>query len=273
MKIAFLGTGSMSGAIVRGAIAAGADISQITVSTRTRHSSVALRDELGVSAFALETDPQANIKAIADAELIILGVKPYQILDLISEVEPHVSKGATLVSIAGGITIDSMKLKAPQHAIIRTMPNTPSQVGLGVTGLTASAGTSELAIAQTRNLFESVGEVIECSELQLDQLSTISGSGPAYVFYFIEQFEALALEYGFTPEQSAIMVRNTFRGASEMLASSGSQPAILRAAVTSPGGTTEQAVAEFEASDLLAVFRRASQSAMQRAQQIARGEG
>lgn len=273
MKIAFLGTGSMSGAIVRGAIAAGADASEITVTTRTRKSSVALREQLGVSAFAIETDPQANIKAIANAELIILGVKPYQILELITEIAAHAAKGATLVSIAGGITIESMQHRAPQHAIIRTMPNTPSQVGLGVTGLTASAGTSELAIANTRKLFESVGEVIECSELQLDQLSTISGSGPAYVFYFIEQFEAVALEYGFTPEQSALMVRNTFRGASEMLASSGSQPATLRAAVTSPGGTTEQAVAEFESSDVLSVFRRASQAAMKRAQQIASGEG
>ena len=121
------------------------------------------------------------------------------------------------------------------------------------------------------SLFETVGQVLVVPESQLDPLSTISGSGPAYVFYLIEQLTAAAVDKGFTPEQAAVMVQGTFRGASELLASSGEDPAELRRRVTSPKGTTERAIAVLEASDLKQVFDAATDAALARARELAAG--
>jgi pyrroline-5-carboxylate reductase len=151
------------------------------------------------------------------------------------------------------------------------MPNTPSTVGLGVTGVAAGsrAGDDELAIVSA--LFATVGDVVVVPEAQLDPLSAISGSGPAYVFLLIEQLETAARELGFDAEQAAVMVRGTFRGASELLAASDVDPAELRRRVTSPKGTTERAVAVLQEADLAAVFERAARAAIARAAEIAAG--
>jgi pyrroline-5-carboxylate reductase len=116
-----------------------------------------------------------------------------------------------------------------------------------------------------------VGEVLVVPESQLDPLSTISGSGPAYVFYLIEQLTAAAIDKGFTPEQAKLMVQGTFRGASELLASSGDEPAELRRRVTSPKGITERAIAVLEEANLKQVFDRATDAALARAREMAAG--
>ena len=120
-------------------------------------------------------------------------------------------------------------------------------------------------------LFETVGDVIVVPEEQIDALSTISGSGPAYVFYLIEQLTATAVDKGFTPEQAALMVEGTFRGASELLAASDVGPAELRRRVTSPKGTTERAIAVLEEAHLAEVFDRATDAALARARELAAG--
>ena len=120
-------------------------------------------------------------------------------------------------------------------------------------------------------MFEAVGEVIVLDESQIDALSTISGSGPAYVFLLIEELTKTAERMGFTAEQAATMVQGTFRGATELLAADGSEPAELRRRVTSPKGTTEQAIGVLQEADLGAVFDRATAAALARAQELAAG--
>jgi pyrroline-5-carboxylate reductase len=156
------------------------------------------------------------------------------------------------------------------------MPNTPAVVGLAVTGLAAGSRSSEADLALARRVFEVVGDVVVVPEEQIDALSTISGSGPAYVFYLVEQLQEAAVALGFTPAQAATLVQGTFRGASELLAASDllpadEAPAELRRRVTSPGGTTERAVAELAEGGLRELFERATQAALARNREIAAG--
>jgi pyrroline-5-carboxylate reductase len=156
-------------------------------------------------------------------------------------------------------------------SVLRAMPNTPAVVGRGVTGLAAGSRSTADDLALVRALFETVGTVLEVPEEKIDALSTISGSGPAYVFYLIEELTRTAVGLGFSAEEAAVMVNGTFLGASELLASSGVDPAELRRRVTSPKGTTERAIAVLESADLKELFDRATSAALERAKELAKG--
>jgi pyrroline-5-carboxylate reductase len=174
--------------------------------------------------------------------------------------------------VAAGVTIATFEsLLPPSVAVIRSMPNTPAVVGRAVTGLSAGTRSSEEQLELAVALFETVGSVLVIPEEKIDALSTISGSGPAYVFYLIEQLTATAVAKGFTPEQAALMVNDTFLGASELLAASGENPAELRRRVTSPKGTTERAIAVLEGAGLTALFDEATDAALARARELAAG--
>jgi pyrroline-5-carboxylate reductase len=157
---------------------------------------------------------------------------------------------------------------AASIAVIRAMPNTPSVIKLGVTGIAAGkrANTEQVALAE--NLFAKVGKTLVVDESQIDALSTISGSGPAYVFYFIEQLVEAAKRLGFDDASAALLVNETFRGASEYLIASGREPGELRAQVTSPNGTTMRAIAELEKLNLAAGFEVALNAALARAREL-----
>jgi pyrroline-5-carboxylate reductase len=151
------------------------------------------------------------------------------------------------------------------------MPNTPAVVGKAVTGLAASAAASGADVALVRRLFETVGAVVEVPESQIDALSTISGSGPAYVFLLVEALTAAAEAQGFTPAEARVLAEQTFVGAAALLAASGEDPAELRRRVTSPKGTTERAVAVLQEADLAGLFGRATDAALARARELAAG--
>jgi pyrroline-5-carboxylate reductase len=175
--------------------------------------------------------------------------------------------------MAAGITLDAMARSLPQNPnLIRTMPNTPSLVGKGVTGLSVGPNCSKEAGVAAAQLFASVGAVIEIPEEKINALSAISGSGPAWVYYFIEQWEEIAQAQGFSKAQAELMVRGTFDGALELLAQSDSEPAELRKKVTSPGGTTEQIIKTFDEAKLQEVFAAGLRAAVLRAEEIARQE-
>jgi pyrroline-5-carboxylate reductase len=151
------------------------------------------------------------------------------------------------------------------------MPNTPAIVGRAMTGLAGGSRASAAELALIERLFSTVGRVLVVPEAQIDALSTISGSGPAYVFYLIEQLTETAVGLGFSATDAAILVAETFLGASELLAASGSSPETLRNQVTSPKGTTERAIAELEKADLKSLFDRATSAALARAAELAEG--
>ena len=269
-QIAILGAGSMGGAILSGLLAPGVEAAGITVTNRTEAKAAALRQD-GVVSLALEVDPDATATALAGAKIVLIGVKPAMVTDLLRGIRVSLAPDALVVSVAAGVTIATMEELIP-NAVFRSMPNTPAVVGLGVTGVAAGSRGAASDIALVRTMFETVGAVIEVPESQIDALSTISGSGPAYVFYLIEQLTRAARNLGFDEAQSRLMVEQTFRGASELLASSDADPAELRRRVTSPHGTTERAIEVLESAGLSDLFDRAAAAALGRAAEIARGE-
>lgn len=269
LRIAFIGTGSMGSAVLEGLLAAGHPKALISATTRTEANAKALRDR-GISAMAGETAPDANALMAGDADLIVLGVKPYQIVDVLTEINGEIGKNAVVISMAAGIKLQTMaNVLSENPNIIRTMPNTPALVGKGVTGLAPLASASQDAVDAAKALFEAVGSVLVIPEEQIDALSAISGSGPAWVYYIIEQWEKVAIAQGFSEADAKLLVRQTLAGSVELLESTGEEPAELRRKVTSPGGTTERIIATMEQADLHGIFALSLKAAVDRAREIA----
>lgn len=271
--LAFLGAGSMAGAIISGLLQPHVILDgEIRVTNRSQDAAARFAAVEGVQALAIEQDPEANRRAVAGAKLVVIAVKPAMVPALLDEIADALEPGVIVVSVAAGVTIAAMEERLPGTVtVIRTMPNTPARVGRGVTGIAASSRASQAEVDLVVSLFQTVGETIVLDESQIDALSTISGSGPAYVFYLIEQLETAAKALGFSGADAALLVRETFAGSLELLAASGEQPSDLRRAVTSPNGTTERAIAAFDAADLAGVFQTATQAALARARELAAG--
>ncbi|MCU1570636.1 MAG: pyrroline-5-carboxylate reductase [Naasia sp.] len=268
--IAVLGAGSMGGAVLHGLLQPTVEVlGGIRVTTRSgRRTEFAGRS--GVRVLSLREDPDANRRAVAGAALVLVAVKPVGVLDLLQEIAGSLAPGTLVVSVAAGVSTAAMERRLPDDvAVIRAMPNTPATVRLAVTGISAGSRASAEQRELARNLFGTVGSVLEVDEDRLDALSAISGSGPAYVFYLVEQLEAAARERGFDDEEANLLVQGTFRGAVELLASSGLSPAELRRRVTSPNGTTERAIAVLEEARLADTFDVATAAALARARQLA----
>jgi len=259
----------MGGAILKGLVV-GEATSDIRVTNRSRSTAEQYDGLRNVTSYSLESTPDANARAVSGAGIVIVGVKPVMVPDLLREIADALDPEAIVVSVAAGVTIETMEALVPV-SVLRSMPNTPSLVGLGVTGLAAGSRSTAGEFALVRQVFESVGDVIDVPESQIDALSTVSGSGPAYVFFLIEQLTATAVSLGFTPEQAATMVQGTFRGATELLAQGDVDPAELRRRVTSPKGTTERAVQVLEEARLSELFDRATAAALARARELAAG--
>lgn len=270
--IAILGAGSMGGAILHGLVASGLAEGGVTATNRSIAKAAELADLEGVTSVALEARPAGNTEAAASADIVLVGVKPAMVPDLLDEIAPHLRQGAVVVSLAAGVTLDTFaRHLGTDVAVIRSMPNTPSLVGKGVTGLAAGASASADDVAVVRALFETVGAVVEVPESQIDALSTISGSGPAYVFLLAEQFTAAAERMGFDHDQARLLAEQTFIGAAALMAASDDEPAELRRRVTSPKGTTERAVAVLQDADLASTFTTAAEAALARAKELAAG--
>lgn len=270
--IAIIGAGSMGGAILQGLVRSGLATSGITVTNRTSAKADELAGLDGVTSLALEDRPDANAAAAASARIVLIGVKPAMVPDLLSDLRPHLADGTIVVSLAAGVTVATFEgILGSRVTVLRSMPNTPAVVGAAVTGLARGTHASDEDVAVVRSLFETVGTVVEVPESQIDALSTISGSGPAYVFLLVEEFTKAAVGKGFDEAQARVMAEQTFIGAAALLAASGEDPAELRRRVTSPKGTTERAIAVLQDAHFDAVFAEATDAALARARELAAG--
>lgn len=268
-KIAILGTGSMGKAILAGLLESGTNPADIRVTTKSESSADAISSGHGLQATSLEKESSANAAAAKDADLLILAVKPNLILETLKEVASALKPESLVVSVAAGITTAAMEeVLGGDAAVIRAMPNTPSVLRLGVTGISRGSNVSKEQLETAVELFSSVGKVLVVDESKIDALSTISGSGPAYVFYFAEKLIAAAKSLGFSDQEASLMVKETFLGSATLLATSSSTPEELRKQVTSPNGTTMQATGRFDAADLEKVFIEATEAALARAKEL-----
>jgi pyrroline-5-carboxylate reductase len=263
MKVTFLGGGNMGAAIVGGLVARGFPAADITVVEPGAASREALAARFGV---AVRDSAGAGMPR---ADALVLAVKPQQMREAVRPLVPL--DGATLVvTIAAGIRIADLSRWLGGHgAIVRAMPNTPALVHAGVTGLHAAPPVGAEGRARAEALLGAVGETVWLPrEDDLDAVTAVSGSGPAYVFYFIEALEQAGRELGIAPAAARALAVGTFAGAAKLARERGEDPAVLRAQVTSKGGTTERALAEMEGAALKARFVEAVKAACARSREL-----
>ena len=231
------------------------------------HSSRKLTELQGRLAGLVVTASAAEAAAAAD--LIFFAVKPQSFAALAREIFDQTKPDALAVSVMAGVSLKTVAASTGIPKVIRTMPNTPSRIGRGVIGFIANDVVSSAEKDTIQDFFKNFGLVIPCaSESDIDRLTAVSGSGPAYVFYMMESLIAAAQELGLTETQALEVVRATFTGASALAQEE--QPSLLRAQVTSPGGTTEAAMKVFEDRGMRGIWRSAIQAAYTRAEELGR---
>lgn len=273
LRLAFLGTGSMNGAILRGILASGHDPQRITATIRSANRRSEL-EQLGINVVVVGEDAQANAAVAGEADVVFLGVKPVGITDLCAAIADQLKPATIVVSVAAAITLQSMQRHLPQNQpVIRSMPNTPLMVSSGVVGISPASSVSEEQTKLVTELFAGSGEVHVIDEEQQDALSAISGSGPAYAFYLAEAMANAGTAMGLDEKLAVSLARATVAGAGKMLADPDAVPAQLRKAVTSPKGTTEQAIATFDERGIPSIIEAGARAAAARAAQLSRELG
>jgi len=268
LKLSFLGTGSMNGAILRGIVASGHDPKLITATIRSDKRAAELR-ELGINVLIGEEDAEANAKAAAATDIIFLGVKPVGITELCEEISGSLTADKVVVSVAAAITLASMQAHLPANQpVIRSMPNTPLMVGAGVVGLSPATSVSDEQTKLVSDLLSGSGDVHVIDESQQNALSAISGSGPAYAFYLAEAMANAGVAMGLDEKLAVDLARATVAGAGKMLSDPAANPGELRKAVTSPKGTTEQAILTFDEQGIPKIIAAGTQAAAARAAKL-----
>jgi len=262
---AFIGGGNMGRALIGGLVAAGQPASTITVADSEAAARAACTERFGVATTA------DNPAAVRHADVVVLAVKPQQLGGVARALAAALPADALIVSIAAGITLDHLAAwLGAQRAIVRAMPNTPALIGRGASALIANARADEAQRARAAALLDAVGTSVWLDdEAQMDAVTALSGSGPAYYFLFIELMEAAAVDLGLPQALARELALATARGATELAQKSDQAPAELRRQVTSPGGTTERALASFAEDDLACIVRRALTAARDRSVELA----
>lgn len=259
MKLAFIGGGNMASALIGGLIAKGARPGSIAVAETVPAARRRLAAKFRVRASAA---PDARTLA---ADTLVLAVKPQ---DMRAALAPLAGKlgGKLVVSVAAGIRLQDLSRWLGGHAkLVRCMPNTPALIGAGIAGLYAPPGVSAAEKRRAERILAAVGKAVWVTdEALLDPVTAVSASGPAYVFWFIEQLAAAGVELGLPAPVAQQLALETVLGAAKLAAQSKEPPAVLRERVTSRGGTTAAALAVFEAEGLAEKFRRAVAAASRR---------
>lgn len=268
-RLTFLGCGSMNEAILGGILAGGLPAGQVTATVRRPERAEELRAAHGITVLAGNEDPEANRRAVAGADLVLVGVKPVGVADMLRDIAADLPPTAVVLSVAAAVPLALMESLLPaQQPVIRAMPNTPARVGRGVVSISAGSAAGPEAMQLARRVLEATGTVVEVPEGQVDAVSAVSGSGPAYAFYLAEAMARAGAELGLDPDLSALLARETVAGAGYMLAEPGADAVALRRAVTSPNGTTEAAIATFDERGLPGIIEAGARAAAARAEEI-----
>jgi pyrroline-5-carboxylate reductase len=264
LNITFIGGGNMARALIGGLIARGQAsnaLSVVEINPDTR-ATVAAR-------FGVATFPAIEAAAIIHADLIVIAVKPQHVRTVARELATLL-KRQVIVTIAAGIRLaDLSRWLLGYRRLVRAMPNTPALVGAGIAGLYALSGVDGEGRTRAASILEAVGATLWCErEDELDAVTAVSGSGPAYVFYFLEALEQSARELGFAPADARRLAYATFSGSMRLAEQSESEPALLRAQVTSKGGTTERAISAMDEAGVMAAIVTAVRAAAARAREM-----
>ena len=256
-ELGVIGAGNMAEALLRGALSANVVDHNVVVASDPEFKRRQLfTSELGVTSIEDNTVPAA-------CRRLLLAVKPQVMGDVLDGIAEAVRPDATVVSIAAGIRTDFIAGKlSGKGRIVRVMPNTPMLVGEGISALAKGPGADDADLAWAERLFAACGKTVRVSEPMIDVVTAVSGSGPAYFFYLIEAMVAAGLAEGLDEDTAAQLALQTCLGAGKLLVTTGERPQVLRAKVTSPGGTTQAAIESMDAAGvkdaLIAAIRRAA---------------
>jgi pyrroline-5-carboxylate reductase len=268
MRIAFIGGGNMATALISSLFASRHNVDRIKVADPGAAAREQLQRRWPVVCF------ERAAEAIEDMDAIVLAVKPQVLPLVLEEIKDLVTHEQLVISIVAGIPTSQIAAKLSSNPpIVRTMPNTPALIGLGITGMYARVNCNLAQRELTQNLMESAGEVVWLDkESLLDVVTAVSGSGPAYFFYMIETLRNAGTRLGLPPEVSAKLALHTAHGASALAVQSDADVIELRQRVTTPGGTTEAAMEQFSKSHFAEVVNAAVAAATRRGAELA-GDG
>ncbi|AMK77471.1 MULTISPECIES: pyrroline-5-carboxylate reductase [Methylomonas] len=268
--IGFIGGGNMATSLISGLIASGHSPQQIWVSDAAPATLQAHTDQLHVNISA------SNETVVNEVEVVVLAVKPQVLRDVALQIAPSLKqKNVLVVSIAAGISQQSLsQWLGGEVAIVRCMPNTPALVQTGATALHANANVDDEQKDLAENILRAVGLALWVNdESQLDAVTAVSGSGPAYFFLLMEAMEKAALELGLDEHSARLLIQQTALGAAKIALESSESPAQLRARVTSPGGTTQQAIETFVQNGFVELVAKALHAARDRSIEMSRQLG
>lgn len=262
-SIGFIGAGNMGGAIINGLRAVGVT-SEIRVTNRSNREKLQLMAEQnGIIPSSLEEIMQYS-------EIILLAVKPKDILSVLKSLQNKLNPNQLLITVAAGIPLKTYETILPGIPVVRTMPNTSSAVLKGMTGLVRGTAVQEQHVKVAEEIFQAVGKTLWVTEEKINALTAISGSGPAYYYLFTETLIQAGMSAGLGEEEAEQLAKETLLGAAQMIKESGKAPARLREEVTSPKGTTLAALNVFGENDLQGIVKNAVKACKDRAEEMER---
>lgn len=266
--LGFIGGGNMAEAIIRGILSKGLfKPQQIVATDKSGERRDYLAKTFGIPVLS------SNKEVLEKADAVLFAVKPQNIVDVMTDLRDHIRKDQLFLSILAGTRAATIEagLASPQFPrprVVRVMPNTPALVGMGMAGISGGTNATEADVDLAQSIFSSVGKVIVIEEVQMDAMTALSGSGPAYLFYVIESLIEAGVEIGFSAEESEEIVLQMVLGSAVLARESGKPVEELRRQVTSPGGTTAAGIAVLDAREVRDDFIAAVVAAEERGQQL-----
>ena len=262
--IAVLGAGRMGTAIITGLINSGWGAERIVAADAHAPTADALRQRLGIEVRSAQ-------EAVVGADVVVVAVKPHDVVPLLEQISAALPRGSTVISLAAGVPTSAMSGHLPAGiALVRVMPNTPALVGQGMSVLSPAPGCPTEALELAERVLGSVGQVRTAPESAQDAVTALSGSGPAYAFYVAEAMIEAGVHLGLPHDLAHDLTVQTLLGAATMMRDVDQQPATLRENVTSPGGTTAAALSVLDDADLKSVFVEAMRAARDRSAELGR---
>ena len=262
-KIGVVGSGNMGRALILGMKRSGLVSPSDLIASDV---DAAQRKALGDAAHVLTV--AKNSILVEASDVVVLAVKPKDMKRALQEIGSLIKPDRLVISIAAGITLETLQKNLDKNPVVRAMPNTPALVGKGMAAICAGKRANSSHMHLARSILGCVGDVVEVPETWMDAVTATSGSGPAYVFYFIEALIEGAIALGIGPEIAKKLVIETFVGSLELLKTSGESPEVLRRRVTSPGGTTEAALRFLDDREIKKILAGALQAAAKRGKEL-----
>ncbi|RYV50080.1 pyrroline-5-carboxylate reductase [Pengzhenrongella frigida] len=263
-RLVILGGGVMGEAILAGVLASGWGADDVVVTEPSTARGADLAARYGIRCVV------GNAAAVRDADTVVVALKPKDVGPVLAEIAGSLAPAALLVSVAAGLPCSFYERRVPAGtAVVRVMPNTPAVIGRGASAISAGAHATEQHLARTERILARTGLVVRAAEKDLDAVTAISGSGPAYVFYVVDALAEAGVLLGLTRDRARQLAVATVAGAAALLEESGEHPVILRERVSSPGGTTVAALRELDAHGVRAGFLAAAEAARDRSRELA----